>query len=418
MKRKLICILLICMFTGSSTPVFAASIPMYRDVPSNFWASEAIEALSSGGLMNGYGGGYFGPNDTFNIDQMATVVCSAKGYAASTQNGYWGYGAVDYCLNTLKCLPNFGAVSKENYSKACSRELAIYMLMKGLGPQSDKNYRTVEPTAIPDYGDITMSYREEILKAYCYGITNGIDSKGTFSPKSNLTRAQIATMLYRAGYTTAATKPVEQPVTMTNPQLFEKIKAMGIWNYSELNSCKNLTAKAAKYGGLQVSYSSSSGLLYISTPEQNREAWFDNSGNIIDVNGKVVSDPLNSKGIMVTSTGFGYEARQLLLSVLKIVYPNDYQKAYEASKTTFMEKAFEYGGSEYASTIRWYDGRMWISFLTPYPARTFEVMIGDANDIEMYNRSKAEVSTGMQRDFAWAVGGAEKGAVAYEFNRW
>ncbi len=84
---------------------------------------------------------------------------------------------------------------------------------------------------------------------------------------------------------------------------------------------------------LRVRYSQNSGLLYIST-EQNDSVWF-NGGNLIDVNGKLVQDELNSKGVLVCSTGFGYDARQLILQVLKIVYSNDYQKSYEASKATF-----------------------------------------------------------------------------------
>ena len=41
--------------------------------------------------------------------------------------------------------------------------------------------------------------QEDIVNAYNYDFFAGVDSQGTFSPYSNLTRAQLCQALYRAG---------------------------------------------------------------------------------------------------------------------------------------------------------------------------------------------------------------------------
>ena len=112
---------------------FAAS--NFSDVPSNHWATSYINKMSEGGLIKGYGNGKYGPEDKLTIGQMAKLICSAKGYAGKSANNtkYWAYGVVDYCINDLQCLPNLGAITPQNYDKNCSRELAFYMLEKGLG---------------------------------------------------------------------------------------------------------------------------------------------------------------------------------------------------------------------------------------------------------------------------------------------
>lgn len=141
-------------------PVHAAA-GYFTDVPNTHWAASYINEMAEGGLISGYGGGIFGPADTFSIAQMATIICSAKGVPQENKNGYWAYGAVDYCINTLKCLPNLGDINATNYSVPCSRELAYYMLMTGLGVGPDAT-ATPNPQLdvedIPDYAEIDVMY--------------------------------------------------------------------------------------------------------------------------------------------------------------------------------------------------------------------------------------------------------------------
>lgn len=169
-----------------------AAAGRFNDVPSTHWASSFINEMAEGGLIAGYGGGVFGPDDNFNIDQMATIICSALGAPQKNQDGYWAYGAVDYCINTLKCLPSQGDITADNYAVPCTRELAYYMLMTGLGAGPNANAtpnNTLLPSDIPDYADIDTDYQWAVWQAYKAGLTVGIDDKLTFQPKALLNRA-------------------------------------------------------------------------------------------------------------------------------------------------------------------------------------------------------------------------------------
>lgn len=393
----------------------ATATSAFKDVPTSYWACTEINTLYQGGLVNGYGNGSFGPKNAFSIAHMATIICNAKGYETGAQNGYWAYKAVDYCVNTLYCLPSQGTINDANYGKNCTRELAIYMLMKGLGPVDEDNYKNVQATDIPDYGQISQTYRSTILEAYRYGITNGTDSSGTFNPQGTLNRGQAAVIMYRAGYLKATAKPTST-TTLSNQQIFGKIKAMNLWTEKNLSGITYLTAKDAKYGGLTVQINGNS-LIKITMPEYNDSAWYNSAGQLIDLNGNHVSDTVNSAGLFVCSTGYSYTARQLLLSILKIAYPTSYATAYDAVKQTFLQNVWE-TSSDYPSAARWIDGRYFGTTMPGAAAYQFFAYIGEANDKDIYNDSLSGANSGRQWQYGYKVGGFAAAKTAYELAKW
>ena len=176
----------------------------FTDVPTSHWAYSYIDKMAKGGLIKGYGNNKFGPNDTFTVAQMATIICNAKGVEPEGKNGYWAYGALDYCKNKLKCLPDLGELTAKNYDVPCTREVAFWMLMSGLGPKGDaKKDTSITSASIPDYSKIDKAYQSAVLEAYQYGLSNGTDDAMTFEPKLQLKRSEAAAMFVRAGYTEA-----------------------------------------------------------------------------------------------------------------------------------------------------------------------------------------------------------------------
>ena len=107
--KKRISMLLALTFAFSLLCTQTLAATRFNDVPAAHWANSHIAALADGGLVQGYGGGKFGPDDTLNIDQMATIICNAKGYYGDSGNSYWGYDAVEHCINDLYCLPSHGS---------------------------------------------------------------------------------------------------------------------------------------------------------------------------------------------------------------------------------------------------------------------------------------------------------------------
>ena len=72
-KKKVISMLLgMALTVAVLGGIFAA--PRFTDVPANHWAAASISKMAQGGLIAGYGNNKFGPNDKFNIDQMATII--------------------------------------------------------------------------------------------------------------------------------------------------------------------------------------------------------------------------------------------------------------------------------------------------------------------------------------------------------
>ncbi len=62
----------------------------YTDVPSTHWAAGYINLASDMGIINGYGNGEFGPEDTVKYEQAITMIVRALGYepAAEDKGGY------------------------------------------------------------------------------------------------------------------------------------------------------------------------------------------------------------------------------------------------------------------------------------------------------------------------------------------
>lgn len=377
-----------------------AAAGRFNDVPSTHWASGFINEMAEGGLIAGYGGGVFGPDDNFNIDQMATIICSALGAPQKNQNGYWAYGAVDYCINTLKCLPSQGDITADNYAVPCTRELAYYMLMTGLGAGPNANAtpnNTLLPSDIPDYADIDTDYQQAVWQAYKAGLTVGIDDKLTFQPKTLLNRAQAATMFVRAGWTEAA--EVATPVTegMTVDEIYAALKATGDWNEvdNEIGG-KRLVYKDRYTGRIEV---------------EVKDVMV---GRIMEVT--LREETLEGQGL-IDYSAYKYAGRQVAKGILEKAFPTKANDAYMGMKSVLLQESYEYGGSQYPSVIRWYDGRTYICE-TAGASHAMIITIGELNDENAYNTFKSELRSSSTLYYSSYAGGRDNDVAAFELDKW
>lgn len=377
-----------------------AAAGRFNDVPSTHWASGFINEMAEGGLIAGYGGGVFGPDDNFNIDQMATIICSALGAPQKNQNGYWAYGAVDYCINTLKCLPSQGDITADNYAVPCTRELAYYMLMTGLGAGPNANAtpnNTLLPSDIPDYADIDTDYQQAVWQAYKAGLTVGIDDKLTFQPKTLLNRAQAATMFVRAGWTEAA--EVAVPVTdgMNVDEIYAALKATGDWNEvdNEIGG-KRLVYKDRYTGNIEV---------------EVKDVMV---GRIMEVT--LREETLEGQGL-IDYSAYKYAGRQVAKGILEKAFPTKANDAYMGMKSVLLQESYEYGGSQYPSVIRWYDGRTYICE-TAGASHAMIITIGELNDENAYNTFKSELRSSSTLYYSSYAGGRDNDVAAFELDKW
>lgn len=387
----------------------AASTMPFTDVPLNHWAYENIATMSDGNLMKGYGDGTFGPDDQFNIDQMAQMICNVRGYDTAgnpaTQNSagdtsYWAYGAVEFCV-TSGWLPKQGReIIADNYAVPCTRELAIYMIVKGLGYNPEVNdpfaagKETLTWKDVPDFASCDVEYMDAIDLAYQLELVEGVDSTHKFNPKGKMTRAEAATMLLNAGWTVG--KPIpELGDAPTTQELYERIQQLGGWDEhkdpSKAGRFYLTNADKENSGIIKVSLMGEGNILVIELDEDNRhtdnEDWY-------------------------TGSAFSYAGRMRLKEILRAVYPNqaDFDQAWEAVRQAFLQ---ETPGGSFDQWI----GHRYVCGGTYGPGSYgMSINVYPANRVEPYCTSPAKTSE--LKPYYFLGKTAEEAYVGFEFDKW
>lgn len=415
-KHVFVPILVFILALGiASFTAFAAQVasPMpFTDVPANHWAYENIATMSQGNLMKGYGNGRFGPNDQFNIDQMCQMICNVQGYDTANNpatdyctgdTDYWAYGAVEFCLD-CGWMPKQGlAINAETYAVPCTRELAVYMIVKSLGYnaavndpyRSDKPYITEED--IPDFGWVDVQYMDAVADAYKLELVEGVDATHRFNPKGKMTRAEAATMLLNAGWTEG--RPVadlgEAP---SNDELFERIQQLGGWDESkDLNTgLFYLDNKDEGVSGrIKVERIGEGKVLTITLDEDNRHT----------------DSPDWYKG-----SAYSYAGRMRLKAILQAVYPDqtDFDQAWRAVKEVFVDGVHEGNGTPGAT--RWIGHRCFRVGFAGVGRNNLSVTIYAPNHVSAYCCTPATVDKVYPYTFLGKT--AEEAYVGFEFDRW
>ena len=186
------------VFTTAAT-VAAIKIEqrVFTDVASEAWYCKPIEAMAEKGIINGMGDGKFAPDGTITYAQFCNIAAKSEGLDFGTENGYWGYKAIQSCL-AKGYIDNLGAITAKNYDVPMTSEAAVAAMARIYANrlQKDTEYLPITGRDIPDYSTISSAYQKDIVNAYNAGITNGVDQNKTFSPKSSLTRAQVCQLFY------------------------------------------------------------------------------------------------------------------------------------------------------------------------------------------------------------------------------
>lgn len=383
----------------------AASTMPFTDVPLDHWAYENIATMSEGNLMKGYGDGTFGPDDQFNIDQMAQMICNVRGYDTAgnpaTQNSagdmsYWAYGAVEFCV-TSGWLPKQGReIIADNYAKPCTRELAIYMIVKGLGYNPEVNdpfaagKETLTWKDVPDFASCDVEYMDAIDLAYQLELVEGIDATHKFNPKGKMTRAEAATMLLNAGWTVGNPIP-DLGEAPTNEELYERIQQLGGWDEHKSAATGRFyltNADKENSGVIKVSLEGDGKALSIRVDEDNRhtdnEDWYKGSA-------------------------FSYAGRMRLKEIIQAIYPDqaDFDQVWEAIKSAFTQDKRVDG---------WIGHRHITGGLVGLGTYYMSISIYPANDVNSYCASAPTTAEHLPYRFLGKT--AEEAYVGFEFDKW
>lgn len=185
------------LFTTSNEKIAS---PVFVDVQPNAWYYNAVNAMADGGLVAGVGNNKFNPEGTLTYAQFCTILARAKMLDTTSENGYWAYGSIKSCIQAGYIVDR-GEITSANYDVAIPREAAVAAMYKGKQAELFLPTNTLTATDIPDYDKISDVYKNDILNAYKYGITAGMDANRTFNPQGQLTRAQVCQLFYNLDWT-------------------------------------------------------------------------------------------------------------------------------------------------------------------------------------------------------------------------
>ena len=174
----------------------------FSDV-SGHWAEEYINDVASLGIVNGIGNGMYAPNAYATRQQMAVVLCKMLGIESHAFRGVnlgevlsdansiaeWAY---DYCKAAYQLKFMVGSDGKFNPEANITRQeffVAIASVLK-LDIEAAKDYDLSGFKDLSTVASWALPYTKACVKA---GIVSG--SNGMLNPKSNITRAEIATIV-------------------------------------------------------------------------------------------------------------------------------------------------------------------------------------------------------------------------------
>jgi hypothetical protein len=197
--KRIICLILTLMLSVSFIGAYAdTTTAKLNDLIINekpHWAYDTIIRAASGNIIVGYPDGTFRPNNNVEVDAYIKMVICALGNSFDNGKDYWASPFIEKAVNLKLINDN----EFNTYRRAITREEAAKIIVQALStieqlPSEEQIDKYI--SKIPDYKNIGDEYKKFVLSAYATGMITG-DTKGTFSPKYYLSRAEAAVIIMR-----------------------------------------------------------------------------------------------------------------------------------------------------------------------------------------------------------------------------
>lgn len=222
--KKLISMLLILMLCLMTANVFAADASQkdypqrFWDVPKDHWAFTYIAELVNKGVLAGYEDGSFRPDNTVTRAEWAKIMVLAAGLPANDNNVYYtdmsNHWANIY-VNTAKDYLAAYTDGTFRPDQAAVREDVTVSMVKLKGYDvSNVDYSYL--SQFTDTNSISNSLKAYVAVAVEKDLISGFDD-GTFRGQDTLTRAEAATLLWRAFQYGNDNKVVDAPAETPAP---------------------------------------------------------------------------------------------------------------------------------------------------------------------------------------------------------
>ena len=137
-------------------------------------------------------------------------------------------------------------------------------------------------------------------------------------------------------------------------------------------------------------------------------------GHIMEVT--LYEKTLEGKGL-VDYSAFKYAGRQVAKGILDKAFPTKSNDAYMGMKSVMLQETYEYGGSQYPSVLRRYDGRSYLC-TTAGASHSMSIIIGELNDADIYNTYKSVIRSNSPLYYSSYAGGRDNDVEAFELDKW
>ncbi|MBN2983001.1 S-layer homology domain-containing protein [Cohnella algarum] len=221
--------------SGTSTVTFT-------DVPTTHWASKYISEMASRKVLEGYPDGKFRPENQVSRAEFATIIVKASGLQAKKVN-YSSFSDVkptDWYSPFIEAVKDYmtgyrtadGSYIFNPTAPALREDITVALVkLKGYDVSRLAN-RSIIEAMFKDYAGISEAAKDYVAVAVENGLVSGYQDE-TFRPQASITRAEAATLLWRAYQygndnksvgggnqttTTTPTPPVTQPTSPTTQQ--------------------------------------------------------------------------------------------------------------------------------------------------------------------------------------------------------
>ena len=181
---------------GPSQVTIAKASGLFADVPAGVWFYDAVCFVSENGLMNGYGNGLFGPNDKLSRAQLAQILYSKEGRPAATDgNTFHDVSAGAWYANAVNWAAANGIVSGYGQGRFGPNDnITREQLAVMLWRYAGSPKATTDQLNFNDAASISGYALDAMRWAVENGILNGYGG-GKLGPQGQATRAQAAQML-------------------------------------------------------------------------------------------------------------------------------------------------------------------------------------------------------------------------------
>lgn len=177
----------------------------FSDVPQSHWAFGYIAELVNDNVLSGYPDGKFYPSNNVTRAEFAKIMISASGVKVSpaTSTSFSDVATTDWFCPYIESAKEF--LTGYNYSgnamylpnKAAIREDIAVALVRLKGYDISVADLGMLSTMFSDYDSISETAKRYVAVAVARGLVSGYED-GTFKGQQSITRAEAATLIWRA----------------------------------------------------------------------------------------------------------------------------------------------------------------------------------------------------------------------------